>query len=202
MFEGIRIVEKFNIAQQLTATLTPSKVSMMYNDDRCFACGQMGHCGCHCPDMQFTAVMNLATLHMTAPTRFLHWEHHTTKTGVIPGHNTMKPKETDYTQPTMGTDMGDISTNHNDATFPTMTEAAAVPDGTHHSPHPATTVAHAALWLMDAPIATQAMTHPTGTVTPHPELSISPTVITHTTIPQTIACLAPETLTALHGDHS
>ena len=37
--EVIRIVEKFNTAQQLTAMLTPSTVSMMPNDDRCFLCG-------------------------------------------------------------------------------------------------------------------------------------------------------------------
>ena len=36
--EAIRIVEKFNAAQQLKATLTPSIVSMMSNDDRCFVC--------------------------------------------------------------------------------------------------------------------------------------------------------------------
>ena len=43
--EVIRIVEKFNAAQQLTAMLTPSTVSMMSNDDRCFVCGQMDHFG-------------------------------------------------------------------------------------------------------------------------------------------------------------
>ena len=37
--EVIRIVEKLNAAQQLTATLTPSMVCMMSNDDRCFVCG-------------------------------------------------------------------------------------------------------------------------------------------------------------------
>ena len=34
--EVIRIVEKFNAAHQLTATLTPSMVSMMSSNDRCF----------------------------------------------------------------------------------------------------------------------------------------------------------------------
>ena len=37
--EVIRLVEKLNAAQQLTATLTPLTVSMMSNDDRCFVCG-------------------------------------------------------------------------------------------------------------------------------------------------------------------
>ena len=33
-----------------TATLTPSTVSMMSGDDRCFVCGRTGHFGCHSPD--------------------------------------------------------------------------------------------------------------------------------------------------------
>ena len=37
--EVIQIVEKFNVAQQLIATLIPSMVSMMSNGDRCFVCG-------------------------------------------------------------------------------------------------------------------------------------------------------------------
>ena len=50
--EVIRIAEKFNAAQQLTATLTPFMVSMMSNDDRCFVCGSAGPFGCHCPNVQ------------------------------------------------------------------------------------------------------------------------------------------------------
>ena len=34
----IRIVVKFNVAQQLTTPLTPFMVSMMYKNDRCFVC--------------------------------------------------------------------------------------------------------------------------------------------------------------------
>ena len=37
--EVIRLVEKLNAAQQLTAMLTPSMVSMVSNDDTCFVCG-------------------------------------------------------------------------------------------------------------------------------------------------------------------
>ena len=41
-------------------------------------------------------------------------------------------------------DMGNISSNHNSATIPTVT-GAAVSEGTHHVPHPATAAAHATL---------------------------------------------------------
>ena len=55
-----------------------------------------------------TAAMNLATLHKTAPTRFLPEEHHASKTVLVPGHDLPGPKGTDHNPPTMGTDMGDI----------------------------------------------------------------------------------------------
>ena len=47
--EVMTVVEKSNAAQQLTAILTPSTVSMMSNKDRCF-CGHIGHLGGHCPN--------------------------------------------------------------------------------------------------------------------------------------------------------
>ena len=88
-----------------------------------------------------TTVMNLATLHRTAPTRFFCQEHHATKTGLIQGNDIPTSKGTDHTPPTIDMDMGDISTNHNHTTIPTVTAVAAVSEGTHHAPHPATTVA-------------------------------------------------------------
>ena len=79
-----RIFEKFNEAQQLTATLTPSTANMH----------------------GVTAVLNLTTLHRTAPVRSLHQEHHNTKTSLIQGNHIPTTKGTDHTPPTMGTDMG------------------------------------------------------------------------------------------------
>ena len=37
--EVIRLVENLSTAHQLTTTLTPSSVSMMSGDDKCFICG-------------------------------------------------------------------------------------------------------------------------------------------------------------------
>ena len=45
----IKLVEKLNVAQQVTVTLASPTVTMMSNDDRCFVCGKSGHIGCHCP---------------------------------------------------------------------------------------------------------------------------------------------------------
>ena len=50
--EVIKLVEKFNMVQQVTSTLTPPTVNMMSNDDRCFVCGKTGNTGHHCPSAQ------------------------------------------------------------------------------------------------------------------------------------------------------
>ena len=97
--------------------------------------------------------------------------------------------------------MGDISAGNSPATIPTVT-GAAVSEGTHHAPHPATVAGHTALQLMGTPIATHAMTPPTSIVTPHPALNTSPMDITHTTTPWTRAVLTPATPTTLHGNHN
>ena len=176
--EVIRLVAKLNAALKLTATLTPSKVSMMSNDDRCFVCRWM-------------AVLNLATLHRPVPKRILPQGHDTTKTDLIQGIDISTPKGTDHTPPTMVTDRGDISADHHPTAVPTVT-GAAVSKSTHHPPHPTTAAAQTALQLMDAPIAICAMTHPIIT---------SPD-ITHITFPWTGASLGPATPTALHRKHS
>ena len=70
-------------------------------------------------------------------------------------------------------DMGDILAGHSPSAFPTATEAA-VSEGTPHAPYPAITAPFTALWLIDAPITTPAMT-PTSIVTPLlPQASLIP----------------------------
>ena len=81
-----------------------------------------------------TAAMNSATFHKTVPTRLLPQEHHATKTGIVPGHNTQTTKGTDQNPPTIDTDIEGISTDHNHTSIPTMTGAAAATEGTLHSP--------------------------------------------------------------------
>ena len=147
------------------------------------------------------AVVNLATLHRTAPTRFLPQKHHATKTDFIQSIDMPTPEGMDDTPPIMVPDMGDISANHNPVTTPTMT-GTAVSEGTHCTPHPATAEVYSTLWLMDAPIAIHAMLHPTMIVTPHPTLTTSPADVTHAIIPQTGTSLSLATPTALHRNHS
>ena len=49
--DAIKEVEKFQAAQQLTATLIPSfSVNVMSSDDdKCLQCQESGHMACHCP---------------------------------------------------------------------------------------------------------------------------------------------------------
>ena len=72
-----------------------------------------------------SVVMNLATLHRTGPTRFLHQGHCTTKTDLVQGINIPTPKGTDCIPPIMVPDMGDIAAGHS----PTTTTKAAVSEG-------------------------------------------------------------------------
>ena len=144
------------------------------------------------------AVMNLATLPRTALTRFLHQEHHATTADLIQGINTTTTRGTDHTS-IMVPDTGDISAGHSPTPVPPATEAAVL-EGTPNTPLPATTAACATPQPMDASITPHTMI-PTGIVTPHPTLAISPIGTTHAT-PWTRASHTPATLTAQHKDLS
>ena len=97
-----------------------------------------------------TAVMNLVILHMAFSTRFLIKEHYVTKKDLVQGIDILTPKETDHTLPIMVPDMGDTSGDHSLTAILNVT-GAAVSEGRHCTPHPATGAAHAVLLLMDAP---------------------------------------------------
>ena len=135
------------------------------------------------------AVMNLAIFHRTAQTRFLHQEHHATKTYLIQGIYAPTTKGTDHT-PIMFPDIGDISADHSPAAIPTVTEAAVL-KGTPCTLLPATAADHIALQLRDAPVTPYAVI-PTGIVAPHPTLIMSPADVTHATL-QNGASLVPAT---------
>ena len=70
------------------------------------------------------AVINLDTLPRTAPTRFLHQEHHTTMEDLVQGIKTPTTRGTDHI-PIMVPDIGDITADHCPIPFHTSTEAAA-----------------------------------------------------------------------------
>ena len=91
----MKFVEKLNVAQKVTATLTSPTVSMMLNDDRClYAVSQT--------TVVTTAVMysvitanTLATFPRTVLARSFHQEHHGITTGCTPNHITSTVVGTD-----------------------------------------------------------------------------------------------------------
>ena len=128
------------------------------------------------------AVMNLATLHRTVPTRFLPQVHHATKINLIQDINIPTPEGTDHTPLITVPDTEDVSAGHSPTTIPKAKEAAVL-EGMPQAPHPTSTAAHATLCPMETPITTCTVT-PTGLVTPHPMLTTSPADVPQTT-PQT-----------------
>ena len=77
------LVEKLKTVHCLTATLTPYTVSMMSSNDRCLFVDVQVILAATALMPSVIAVMNLAILHRTAPTRFLH-------------QNTTPPKQISY----------------------------------------------------------------------------------------------------------
>ena len=124
-----------------------------------------------------TAVVKSDTLHKTVPTSFLPQEHHTTRKGLIPGHNTPTPKESDHSPPTMGTNMGDISTDHKQTTI-LITRGGSSSYRRNISCSPSSHHRGSCYLLADrCPITTHAITHLTGIVTPIsniPLMSLTP----------------------------
>ena len=132
------------------------------------------------PMHSVTAVINLGTLHKTAPTRFL------LKNTMPPRWISFKTLKYPYpkgqiTLHLLWSQIWEILTDHNPATIPKM-RGTAVSEGTYPAPHPVTAAVHATLQLMDAPITICAMACLSSIVTPLPTLTTSPTDFTHTTI--------------------
>ena len=117
----------------------------------------------------------------TVPTRFLLQEHHTATENFIQGINTPTTRETDHTPI-----IGDITADNSPVSILTMTEAAALA-GTPLTLLSATTATCTTLQPMDAPVTPHSMV-PTGKVTPHPVITISPKGATDAT-PRTGASL-------------
>ena len=96
------------------------------------------------------AVMNLATLSRTAPTRFLNNKHHANMEDLIQGIYTPTTGETDHT-PIMVPDIGEITADHSPGPILNVTEAADL-EGTPHALLPATTSTCAAPQPIGAPL--------------------------------------------------
>ena len=165
MAKVIKLFEKLSAAQQLSASLTPSTLSMMSGDDKCFVCGWTGHSDQTALMPNIMAVMNLVTLPKAAPTKFLHQEHHATTADLIQGIITTTTIGTDHT-PIMVPHIGDDTADHRHAPIQVSTKVAVL-EGTPHALLPATAATWATLQLMNTPITPHAI------ATPHPTFATS-----------------------------
>ena len=177
--EAIRLIEKLSAANQLTATLLLLQsvyclvmVSVLSVDRQVILATTA-----LMPSVM--AVINLATLPRTAPTRFLHQEHH--HQGKISFKTSLHPQTE-----------GQITLLLWSQTYETLQQTSVLSpfsplEGAPNAFLPAITVAYTALHLMDVPI-TFHIVIPTGNVASHSVLTISPKGATHVT---------PRTRTAL-----
>ena len=184
---------KLSAAHQLTATITPSIVSMMSGDKNVLSVDEQVILATTALMPSVIAVMNLATLPRTAPTRFLYQECHATMADLTQGIDKPTTRGTDHT-PIIAPDIGYISAGYSPTLIPTVTEAAVLVC-THNTPLAAN---HAAPQPMDVLIILYAMI-PSVIVALHPTLTIPPVGATHAT-PWTIASLASAAPTMQHKD--
>ena len=82
--DAISEVEKFQTAQQLTATLLPSSaVNVMTNEgDQCFQCQELGHIACNGPNVHCFGCDEYGHIAADCPDRIQRWHtrHHTRST--------------------------------------------------------------------------------------------------------------------------
>ena len=163
--------------------LTPSTVSMISNDNRCFVSGWTGHFCCHCPNVQCYSCNESSHFAQDCPNKI--------PPSGTPSHQDRSCSRPQYThtqreqitiQP-LWTQTWEI--------FQPITIMLPFPPQQEQQQ---SQKAHKALpiqqpqWmtppfkLIDTPNTTHTKTHATGIVTPHPTLTTSPTNITHTTI--------------------
>ena len=196
----IKLIERFNTAQQVTATLTSPTVNMMWNNNRCSVCSRKGHIGCHCPDAQCYNYEDFGTLPRTVLTQSFHQYHHVTMTGHAPDCVKTTSIGTDASPLTTDTAKEDVLTSQDHAANCTAAEALATIRELHHTPHPTSVAVCVTHQLTNALCDTLTGTHHTSTTTTCLQDATFPTGVTLKAIPQTEVNLVQETHTILSTD--
>ena len=100
----MRLVEKLNAAQQLTATLTLATINVMSYDDRCFVCGQTGHFGHHCHNVQCYSCDEFGYFAQHCPNKIPHSGTPCHQGRFHSWHQYTHTQGTDHTPPSVDTD--------------------------------------------------------------------------------------------------
>ena len=142
LLEVIKLVEKPNMAHEVTATLTLPMVNMMSNYDRCFVCAKTGHIGHLCPNAQCYNRDGNGHFTQDCPEKIPHQEHHATKTGHTPNHIMTTAVGTDPNPFISDTAKEHILTGQDYTTNLTAAEAPVTIGGMHHTLYSTTVAAN------------------------------------------------------------
>ena len=123
--EVMKLVEKFNRAQQVTTALSLPMVKMMSYDDRCFVCGKIGHIGHHCPNALCYNSVALVISPRTAQRKLPHQDHLITVTYYTPSNVTITTTGTDHNLSIINAARENASTGQGHTTNPNTAEAPA-----------------------------------------------------------------------------
>ena len=140
--EVIKLLEKFKMAQQVTATLSPPMMSMMSNDDRCFACGRKGHIGHNCPNAKCYNCNGFGHFTKTAQRKSPHQEHLTTTIDHAPIHIMITTTERDHNFSITDAAKEIASTGHDHTINLNVTEAVVTIEDMHPVLYPVITAAY------------------------------------------------------------
>ena len=148
--EVIKLVEKLDMAQQVTATLVTPMVNLMTNNDRCFVCGKKGHIGQHCPDVQCYNCDGFGHFSQDCPEKIPPSRNLIPMMVCAPAHTMIATAETDHT-PSI-TDAANVTAlTGQDHTIDLNTTEAPVTTGEMHlTLYPTATVACDTLPYTDA----------------------------------------------------
>ena len=166
--EVIKLVHKLNLAQQVTATLSPPTVNMMLNDERCFICSRMGHIGHHCPNTQCYNCNGSGHFAQDCPGKFPHQEHLITMRDHAPAHVTITTTGTDNSLSITDTARENVLTDQDHSTNLNAAGAPATTRGMHLAPYLTTAAACDTHPPTDALYDTLAQAPHTITVATHP----------------------------------
>ena len=140
--EVIKLMEKLNTTQQITATSSPPMVNMMSPNKRCFFCGNIYHIGCKCPDTQCYNCNNFGHFAQDYLEKIPHQEHLITMKDCAPDHIMTMIAGTDHSLFITDTARENTLSSQGHTTNLNVAEAPATTVGTHPAPYPTTAAAH------------------------------------------------------------
>ena len=191
LFEVIKLLEKLNTAQHVTATLTQPMVNMMSNDDNCFACCKKGHIGHNCSWAQCYSSDDYAYFTKDCPKQSVPSGNPIIIIDLSPTCIIATTTGTGHTASTTDSGKGTTLTCQDHTIDFSMKEAPIITQGMHPTPYPLTTAVLITALQTGTPEDIPAGISHTNTGATHPDTHRAEA--THDTTPLIIVDLAPGT---------